>query len=120
MELRNSLQLKEKELNNQIREDDFEKFSKKIKENFNANEIQDKINIIKYQTQSEYLTKQLILLDDKNKELQNEIDNLKLMNILKSQHWDTIKLLFTESENTEVILEKKFVDNCVQISIGSL
>lgn len=120
MELRNSLQQKEKELSNRIREDEFEKFSRKIKENLNANEIQDKINIIKYQTQSEYLTKQLILLDDRNKELQNEIDSLKLMNIMKSELWDTIKLLFIESETTEVVVEKKYVDNCVQISIGLL
>lgn len=73
--------------------------------------------MIKFESQCEYLTKQLILAQDQVEQLQEENSNLKLKNVENTQHWDTIELIFN-GEGKSTKQKDKYFDKEVQVSVG--
>ncbi|KAL1375868.1 hypothetical protein pipiens_004571 [Culex pipiens pipiens] len=101
---------------NRSRHEEYERLFSKLKENLEGSQIQDKINLIKFESQCEYLTKQLILAQDQVEQLQEENSNLKLKNVENTQHWDTIELIFN-GEGKSTKQKDKYFDKEVQVSV---
>ncbi|EDS44104.1 conserved hypothetical protein [Culex quinquefasciatus] len=101
---------------NRSRHEEYERLFSKLKENLEGSQIQDKINLIKFESQCEYLTKQLILAQDQVEQLQEENSNLKLKNVENTQHWDTIELIFN-GEGKPTKQKDKYFDKEVQVSV---
>lgn len=59
--------------------------------------------IIKYKSSSEYLKQQLEIQKQTIKDLQDELEKLKLNEVQSNQHWNTIKLLFAEEISQKVL-----------------
>uniref|UniRef100_A0A182RTM0 Uncharacterized protein n=1 Tax=Anopheles funestus TaxID=62324 RepID=A0A182RTM0_ANOFN len=119
MELRESLAEQQRKHQNQIRDEEYERIFAKLKENIEGNHIQDKINLIKFESQSEYLTRQLILCQEQVDQLQRESKQLRLNEIDSTRHWDTLELLFGEEAAAQRLRkdQDKYFDKAVQVAV---
>uniref|UniRef100_A0A182TE93 Uncharacterized protein n=1 Tax=Anopheles melas TaxID=34690 RepID=A0A182TE93_9DIPT len=101
----------------QMRDEEYERIFAKLKENLEGNHIQDKINLIKYESQSEYLTRQLILCQEQVDQLQRENKQLRMKEIDYTRHWDTLELLFGEEAQRSRQDRDKYFDKAVQVAV---
>ena len=74
-------------------------------------DIEAKIEIIKYKSSCDYLKQQLEMQEATIKELHNEVARAKMNEVKNSQHWNAIRMLFSENEvkKTSVNLDKKLL-----------
>uniref|UniRef100_A0A182WIJ6 Uncharacterized protein n=1 Tax=Anopheles minimus TaxID=112268 RepID=A0A182WIJ6_9DIPT len=118
MELRDDLEEKQRKHQTEVRDEEYERIFAKLKENVEGNQIQDKINLIKFESQSEYLTKQLILCQEQVDQLQRETKQLRLNEIDSTRHWDTLELLFGEEAAERMRKDRdKYFDKAVQVAV---
>ncbi|XP_040155929.1 centrosomal protein cep290 [Anopheles arabiensis] len=117
LELRESLTEEQRKYQHQMRDEEYERIFAKLKENLEGNHIQDKINLIKYESQSEYLTRQLILCQEQVDQLQRENKQLKMKEIDYTRHWDTLELLFGEEAQRSRQDRDKYFDKAVQVTV---
>lgn len=140
LELRESLTEEQRKYQHQMRDEEYERIFAKLKENLEGNHIQDKINVgsflnacnatytlsltiktfqlIKYESQSEYLTRQLILCQEQVDQLQRENKQLRMKEIDYTRHWDTLELLFGEEAQRSRQDRDKYFDKAVQVAVG--
>ncbi|XP_058831410.1 centrosomal protein cep290 [Topomyia yanbarensis] len=100
----------------QSRDEEYERLFARLRDNLENSQIQDKINLIKFESQCEYLTKQLILSQEQIEQFQQENLALKLREVETTRHWDTIELIF----NGEAKANKRndmFFDKEIQVSV---
>nr|XP_029732494.1 centrosomal protein cep290 [Aedes albopictus] len=97
-------------------DEDYEKLFAKLREHFDGSQIQDKINLIKFESQCEYLNKQLVLSQEQIEQLQEENSALKLASVESTRHWDTIELIFNGKPKPEKSVDKYF-DKEVQVTV---
>ncbi|XP_062542692.1 centrosomal protein Cep290 [Armigeres subalbatus] len=97
-------------------DEDYERLYAKLRENLEGSHIQDKINLIKYESQSEYLTKQLIMSQEQIEQLQEENSTLKLASVENTRHWDTIEIIFNGKQKP-VKDKDKYFDKEVQVTV---
>ncbi|XP_053665459.1 centrosomal protein cep290 [Anopheles marshallii] len=121
MELRESLEEQQRKARKEMRDEEYERIFAKLKENIEGNHIQDKINLIKFESQSEYLTRQLILCQEQVDQLQRENKQLRLHEIDSTRHWDTLELLFDEEAAAQRLRkdQDKYFDKAVQVSVDT-
>ncbi|XP_053687102.1 centrosomal protein cep290 [Sabethes cyaneus] len=100
----------------QVREREYEQLFAKLRENLNSSQVQDKINLIKFESQCEYLTKQLIMCQKEVEQLQQENSALKVKEVEATRHWDTIDLIFNEEKRTNK-QEDQFFDKAIQVAV---
>uniref|UniRef100_A0A182JUE5 Uncharacterized protein n=1 Tax=Anopheles christyi TaxID=43041 RepID=A0A182JUE5_9DIPT len=117
IELRESLTEEQRKYQRQSRDDEYEQIFAKLKENIDGNHIQDKINLIKFESQSEYLTRQLILCQEQVDQLQKENKQLRLKEIECTRHWDTLESLFGEDAQRRRKDVDKYFDKAVQVAV---
>ncbi|XP_053672413.1 centrosomal protein cep290 [Anopheles nili] len=117
MEMRRCLTEEQKKCQREAHDQEYERMLSKLKENANQNHIQDKINLIKYESQSEFLTRQLIQCQEQVDTLLLENKQLRLKEIENSRHWDTLELLFGEEANKLRKDRDKYFDKEVQTLI---
>uniref|UniRef100_A0A182P6A9 Uncharacterized protein n=1 Tax=Anopheles epiroticus TaxID=199890 RepID=A0A182P6A9_9DIPT len=117
MELRESLTEEQRKYQHEMRNQEYEQMFAKLRQNIEGNHIQDKINLIKFESQSEYLTKQLILCQEQVDQLQKENKQLRLREIDCTRHWDTLALLFGEDAQRSRKDQDKFFDKAVQVTV---
>ncbi|XP_058054715.1 centrosomal protein cep290 [Anopheles bellator] len=96
LSLRQNLAEDQKHYSNRTRDEEYDRLFAKMKEAIAGNDMQDKINLIKFESQSEYLTRQLILCQEQIDQLHSENHQLRLEKVENTQHWDTINLLFAD------------------------
>ncbi|XP_058456940.1 centrosomal protein cep290 [Malaya genurostris] len=97
------------------REEEYGRLFDKLRENLEGSQIQDKINLIKFESQCEYLTKQLILYQEQIEQLHRENSTLKLREVESTRHWDTIELVFIGEEKSKKQNDRYF-DKEIQVS----
>ncbi|XP_050073275.1 centrosomal protein cep290 [Anopheles maculipalpis] len=117
LELRGSIEDEQRKYQREKRDEEYERIFAKLKDNIEGNHIQDKINLIKYESQSEYLTKQLILCQEQVDQLQRENKQLRLKEIDSTRHWDTLELLFGEDAQRLRKDQDKYFDKAVQVTV---
>ncbi|XP_035906376.1 centrosomal protein cep290 [Anopheles stephensi] len=117
LELRGSLEEEQRKHQKERRDEEYERIFAKLKENVEGNHIQDKINLIKFESQSEYLTKQLILCQDQAGQLQRENQQLRMKEIDSTRHWDTLELLFGDEAQRLRKDRDKYFDKAVQVTV---
>lgn len=121
-------------------DEDYEKLFAKLREHFDGSQIQDKINVsmgsihtltliydtinvyfqlIKFESQCEYLNKQLVLSQEQIEQLQEENSALKLTSVESTRHWDTIELIFNGKPKPVKSVDKYF-DKEVQVTVGKI
>uniref|UniRef100_A0A182LRS4 Uncharacterized protein n=1 Tax=Anopheles culicifacies TaxID=139723 RepID=A0A182LRS4_9DIPT len=85
------------------------------------NELERELNrelLIKFESQSEYLTRQLILCQEQVDQLQRENKQLRLNEIDSTRHWDTLELLFGEEAAERMRKDRdKYFDKAVQVTV---
>ncbi|XP_055530265.1 centrosomal protein cep290 [Wyeomyia smithii] len=100
----------------QVREREYEQLFAKLKENLDSSQVQDKINLIKFESQCEFLTKQLILCQKELEQLQQENSELKLREVESARHWNTIELIFNDGTKAS-ITKDQFFDKAIQVAV---
>ncbi|XP_055627990.1 centrosomal protein cep290 isoform X2 [Toxorhynchites rutilus septentrionalis] len=117
MELKKSISKEVIETLNQSRAVEFERwFTMKMNDGTESKQIQDKINLIQYKSQTEYLTRQLMLAQEQVEQLQEENSKIKLKAVENTRHWDTIELIFNGEGKTPRPNGEQF-DKEIQASI---
>ncbi|KFB44438.1 AGAP005101-PA-like protein [Anopheles sinensis] len=117
LEMRRNLAADRSKQTDQWRDAEYERIFAKLQSNMEGNNIQDKINLIKFESQSEYLTRQLILYQEQVDQLQSENKELRLKEIENTRHWDTLELLFGEDAKRGRKDKDRFFDKEVQVSV---
>lgn len=84
----------------------------------NGNDLNRQIEVVKMQTENEYLINQLKTVEGRVKELQKEIDDLKMKEITLTQHWRAIEMLFSNENNDDDKHKGNGVEKGVQVHIG--
>ncbi|XP_058120806.1 centrosomal protein cep290 [Anopheles ziemanni] len=117
LEIRHNLAADRTKQTDQWRDAEYERIFAKLQSNMEGNNIQDKINLIKYESQSEYLTRQLIFYQEQVDQLQSENKQLRLQEIENTRHWDTLEVLFGEDAKKCRKDKDRFFDKEVQVSV---
>ncbi|EAT42669.1 AAEL005809-PA, partial [Aedes aegypti] len=98
-------------------DEEYERVFAKLRDQIDGSQIQDKINLIKFESQCEYLTKQLVLSQEQIEQLQEENSSLKLASVETTRHWDTIELIFNGKPKPTKPVDK-FFDKEVQVTVA--
>ncbi|XP_050094793.1 centrosomal protein cep290 [Anopheles aquasalis] len=117
LELRKSMTEERRDHLNRTREEEYERLFAKMQETVDGNHMQDKINLIKFESQSEYLTRQLILCQEQLDQLQTENQQLRLGEVENTRHWDTLELLFGDDPGRKRKDNERYFDKEVQVSV---
>ncbi|XP_049542835.1 centrosomal protein cep290 [Anopheles darlingi] len=75
--------------------------------------------LIKFESQSEYLTRQLILCQEQLDQLQNENQQLRLGEVENTRHWDTLELLFGDETERKRKDNDRYFDKEVQVCVDT-
>lgn len=75
------------------------------------------MQLIKFESQCEYLTKQLILCHKEIEQLQQENSVLKIKEVENTRHWDTIDLIFNDERKSSKAKDE-FFDKAIQVAVG--
>ncbi|XP_035787011.1 centrosomal protein cep290-like [Anopheles albimanus] len=117
LELRKSMSEERRDHLNRTRDEEYERLFAKMQQTVDGNHMQDKINLIKFESQSEYLTRQLILCQEQLEQLQTENQQLRLGEVENTRHWDTLELLFGDEPGRKRRDNDRYFDKEVQVSI---
>ncbi|XP_055606645.1 centrosomal protein cep290 [Uranotaenia lowii] len=108
---------KEEFLNNQRKqEEEYDRIFAKLNESLNESQIQDKIKLIKAESQCEYLNRLLIGHQEQIEQLQEENSNLKMRDLENTRHWDTIEMVFGD-RGKPVRTKDKYFDKSIQVAV---
>uniref|UniRef100_A0A1B0CJF3 Uncharacterized protein n=1 Tax=Lutzomyia longipalpis TaxID=7200 RepID=A0A1B0CJF3_LUTLO len=84
-----------------FQEENLDNCLRKVRESLKNDGIEDKIALVRYQTQSEDFQKQLSASQKLQENLQQELIEMKVKNAENAQHWNTLELLLKANGQKE-------------------